>query len=178
MSSSSGNIIQLMMPISYISLITIGIILLFATIGSKSIDGLNGTIAGYSLILAGILLLVSLLFLDISMKTNSIMTYIYSLGPFLIILGIISYTIYLIVTYKNRIVGGNVAPGYVSFSNISIILILVQLFIFYTGTKQKDFAINYRLNKVYSMMLYFIGILNIVTIITLNIILKYYSTDG
>ena len=163
---------------------------MFATIGTASMDSLNGTIAGYSLIGGGILLLISFLLYGISIandeksailgKNNrsSIMSAIYTAGPFLVLLGIVGYTLYLIITYKNRIAEGNVAPGYVSFTNISIILILMQLFLFYMGSQKDSFKTTNRLDRVYSMLLYFIGIINIVTIITIGIILSYFSTDG
>jgi hypothetical protein len=188
--NSGGSIINNMMPTFYISLIVIGVILLFATIGTASMDGLNGTIAGYSLMGGGILLLVSFLLYGISTSNeeksailgknnrSSIMSAIYTAGPFLVLLGIIGYTLYLIITYKNRIALGNVAPGYVSFTNISIILILMQLFLFYMGSQKDSFKTTNRLDRVYSMLLYFIGIVNIVTIVTIGIILSYFSTDG
>jgi len=168
----------------YTSLIVVGIILLFITVGSNSENALNGTIAGYSLIGGGILLLVSYLFLGILKNQNNannlsvIMSFIYTGGPFFVILGIIAYIIYLLITHKNRIIEGNVSPGYVNFTNISILLILIQLYLFYLGTGQENFKKTSRLSKVYSMLLYFVGIMNIVTVITINIILVYFSTDG
>jgi len=189
-SGGSNSIINNMMPTFYVTLIAVGVILLFATIGTASMGSLNGTIAGYSLMGGGILLLVSFLLYGISTtnegksaalaKNNrsSIMSAIYTAGPFLVLLGIVGYTLYLIITFKNRIAAGNIAPGYVSFTNISIILILMQLFLFYMGSQKDSFKTTNRLDRVYSMLLYFIGIINIVTIITIGIILSYFSTDG
>jgi hypothetical protein len=181
-------ILNSMMPTFYISLIAVGIILLFATVGSTSMDSLNGSIAGYSFIAGGIILLVSFLFYGIFANRNepllsknnryTLLSLIYTTGPFFLVLGIIGYSMYLLITYKTRISEGNVAPGYVSFTNISIILILMQLFLFYLGSQKDGFKKTNRLDRVYSMLLYFVGIINIVAVITLGIILAYFSTDG
>jgi len=168
--------------------ITVGIIILFVTIGSTSIDSLNGSIAGYALIAAGILVLVSLLFYNgnenksaESLTNNNrwfIMSFLYTAGPFIITIAIISIILYLLGTYKDRIAQGHFAPGYVNFTNISIVLILLQLLLFYFGTQKESFKTTSRLDRVYSGLLYFIGILNIVAVTTIWIILKYFSTDG
>jgi len=184
-----GTIFSSMLTTFYISLITVGVILLLATIGSTSMNNLSGSIAGYSLVGAGILLLISYLLYGIFANKNeqsillknnrtSIMSAIYTTGPFFVVLGIISYSLYLLIKYKDRISQGNVAPGYQSFTIASIILILIQIGLFYIGTQKEGFKKTSRLDRVYSMLLYLIGIINIVIVITLYIILNFYSTDG
>jgi hypothetical protein len=46
------------------------------------------------------------------------------------------------------------------------------------GTQKESFQKDKKLDRVYSGLLYFVGIINIVTVITIGIILKYFSTDG
>jgi len=161
----------------YISLITVGIILLFATIGTTSMDGLNGTISGYFFIAIGIAILVSFI-ISVASKGASLISSIFSMGPFFVTIGIISYILYLLFTYKDRIAQGNIAPGYANFTNISVILVLMQLFLFYMGTQKESFQRDKKLDRVYSGLLYFVGVINIVTVITIGIILRYFSTDG
>ena len=163
----------------YISLITVGIILLFATIGSTSMDSLNGSIAGYFLIAIGMAILISFI-IGISSKNGSqnIISAIFSVGPFFVTIGIVAYILYLLFTYNDRIAEGNIAPGYANFTNISVILILLQLFLFYMGTQKQSFQRDNKLDRVYSGLLYFVGVINIVAVITIGIILKYFSTDG
>jgi hypothetical protein len=163
----------------YISLITVGVILLFATIGSTSMDSLNGSIAGYFLIAIGMAILISFI-IGISSKNGSqnIISAIFSVGPFFVTIGIVAYILYLLFTYKDRIAEGNIAPGYANFTNISVILILLQLFLFYMGTQKQSFQRDNKLDRVYSGLLYFVGVINIVAVITIGIILKYFSTDG
>jgi len=197
---AKGTSFNSMMKTFYTVLIIIGIIILFSTVGTTSMDSLIGTIVGFSLIGAGIALLICLLLYNIYAnqhsvglgyqrsnnpnspllmdKRNIFMTGLYTTGPFLVLLLIIGYIIYLTNTYKVRISEGNVAPGYVSFTNVSILLIMLQLWLFYSAMQQDNFKDTGRLDRVYSMLLYFIGIINIVSVITLYIILARYSTDG
>jgi hypothetical protein len=197
---AKGTSFNSMIKTFYTSLIIIGIIVLFSTVGTTSMGSLTGTIVGFSLICAGIALIICLLLYNIfanqhssgleyqrSNNSNSsllmdkrtiYMTMLYTTGPFLVLLLIVGYIIYLINKYKVRISEGNVAPGYVSFTNVSILLIMLQLWLFYSAMQQKNFKATGRLDRVYSMLLYFIGIINIVSVITLYIILARYSTDG
>ena len=189
--NGGGSIFSNLISKFYMALIMVGIILLFATIGSTSMDSLNGSIAGYVLVGSGILILVSYLLNGvINNKSDegkaslgnknrwTIMSIIYTAGPFLVLIGIVSYVLYLLFTFKDRIAEGRIAPGYINFTNISVILILLQLFLFYMGTLKQSFKDEQRLDRVYSGLLYFIGIINIVAVITIGIILKYFSTDG
>ena len=106
------------------------------------------------------------------------MSFIYTCGPFLLILGVIGYALYLLTTFKYRISDGNVAPSYTTFTNISVILILIQLAIFFMGSKKENFKSTGRLDRVYSMLIYMVGIINIATVITIGVILTYFTTDG
>ena len=184
--TNGGSIFNSLISKFYVSSIMVGVILIFATIGSTSMDGLNGSIAGYFGIGIGVLILIGSLLYGINSKKNveslknrtTIMSAIYTTGPFFLLLAIVGYVLYLLFTYKDRIAEGRFAPGYINFTNISVILILIQLFLFYMGTQKQSFKDEQRLDRIYSGLLYFIGIINIVAVITLGIILKYFSTDG
>jgi hypothetical protein len=52
------------------------------------------------------------------------------------------------------------------------------MFIFYNGTRDKSFIETGAIGKVTGLVLYFLEIINIIVVITLGIILKYFSTDG
>jgi hypothetical protein len=86
--------------------------------------------------------------------------------------------VYLLSFYFNQITNGNVANGYYSFMNIFIVLLMVQMFIFYNGTRDKSFIETGAIGKATGLVLYFLEIINIIVVITLGIILKYFSTDG
>ena len=91
--------------------------------------------------------------------------------PFLLTLGVIAYNIYLLFTFKDRIVAGNVSPDYVKFANISLALILAQLYFFYASSKSDK-------QKVASAILYLVATVNVIAVITLSVVLGYFSTDG
>jgi len=161
----------------YYSLILTGIILIIMTAGISSIIGY---IVGYSFIGAGFFLLAGYLMFKLSKSNNKggILSILTSIGPILVIVGAICYYLSIIGIYKDRITNGNVGPEYYSVSTGFLLCILLQNFIFFRGISNEEFKRTYTLDKITSMMLYFIGILSIVLVITMNIILAYFSTDG
>ena len=52
----------------------------------------------------------------------------------------------------------------------------MQLVLFYLATNDKEN--NYKIDKTKGILLYFIGILNFITVITMGIILSLFNTDG
>ena len=50
-------------------------------------------------------------------------------GPFLLMFGVIVFILYLLIFYKNTIIEEHVSQGFSSFSNILIILSLIQVYI-------------------------------------------------
>jgi hypothetical protein len=99
-------------------------------------------------------------------------------GPFILMLGVIAFVLYLLVQYKNNIIEGHIAPSYNSFSNIIVILLMLQLFLIMNNINDEKFEATGKLSKVTSSMIYLLGVLTAISSIILNTILKYYSTDG
>ena len=116
----------------YNSLIVVGIIIIICTIGSNSKSGLTGTITGYSFIITGTLLLMGYLMnnMAISQTNSSIISHLITVGPFVVLIGILVYMIYLLSYYFNHITNGQVANSYYSFMNIFIVLLSIQMYIF------------------------------------------------
>ena len=81
-------------------------------------------------------------------------------------------------TYKNNIIAEHVSYGYYSFSNIAIILLLIQLYIVYTNISTDSFEKTGKMPKVTSGIIYLFGILTAICSIILFTILKYFTTDG
>lgn len=165
--------------IIYKSLIIVGIIIILATIGSASSVNLKGTILGYWFIGIGILILIATTMkIVINAGASSNINILNILGPFLLILGAIGYTMYLLIIHFNRISDGNISSGYVNFSNVSLMLMMIQLYIFYLGTNTKEYQDKKSFSKIYSSLLYLIGFLNIIAVVTVGIVLTYFTTDG
>ena len=93
-------------------------------------------------------------------------------------LTVISMLLYLIVKYKDNIIQNHVSSGYYSFSNISALLIFIQLYIIYTNVFKDKFQNTGKIGKVTSSFIYLLGVISLMTVIILYIILKYYTTDG
>jgi len=185
--TSSNKSITTITSIIYKSCIVVGIIILLATLGSTGSVNLKGTLVGYGFIGFGILILIATTLNQINMATGSgtgfnivskMLNLVNATGPFLLILGAISYTMYLLIVHFNRISEGNISSGYLNFSNISLALIMIQLYVFYLGTNTKEYKDNKTFSKIYSSLLYLIGFLNLIAVITIGIVLTYFTTDG
>ncbi len=141
-------------------------------------------LAGYSALILGVMMILIILFTNVLKITSndSMMQILYSIlitsGPFILILGIISFVLYLLIQYKNNIIEGRVAPSYNSFSNIIVILLMLQIYIIITNINNEKFETTGKLSKVTSSIIYLLGVLTGISSIILNTILKYYSTDG
>lgn len=145
---------------------------------------LGSYIAGYSVLILGIMMILLILFNSIMKTTDGLpitqILYIILMtsGPFILMLGVISFILYLMIKYKPIILEEHVAHGYHSFSNINIILILIQLYIVYTNIATENFEKTGKISKVTSSMVYLLGVLSAISSIILYTILKYFTTDG
>ena len=151
---------------------------------SESRMSLGAYIAGYSVLALGIMMILIILFNNVlSVNSNgSSFQILYSIlitsGPFLLILSVISFVLYLLINYKEKIIAGHVAASYNSFSNIIVLLLLLQIYMVYTNISTDTFVSTGKIPKVTSSFIYLLGVLTAIFSITLNTILKYYSTDG
>ena len=153
----------------------------FFSAGNVSIDSY---IAGYSVLILGIMMILIILFnglLNINQGLTNLQllyTIILTSGPFLLMLGVIAFILYLMITYKNKIIEGHVSSGYYSFSNISVILLLIQLYIVYMNISTPKFDETGKISKVTSSIVYLLGVLTAISSIIMFTILKYFTTDG
>lgn len=153
----------------------------FFTQGQTS---LGAYISGYSVLTLGIMMILLVLFNGILSKSpnDSLFSLIYEIlltsGPFLLILAVISFILYLMVTYKNNIINNRVSQSYYTFSNISVILLFIQLYILYTNITTNKFETTGKMSKVTSNLIYLLSVLGGICSIIIFTILKYYTTDG
>lgn len=149
---------------------------------SQSQTSLGAYITGYSVLILGIMMILIILFNNILNITsnNSTLQVFYSIfttaGPFILMLCVISFILYLIVTYKNKIMEGHVAPGYNTFSNIIILLLFIQIYLVYNNIN--NFSSNGKISRVTFGLIYLIGVLTAICSVIVYTNLKYYSTDG
>ncbi len=145
---------------------------------------LGSYIAGYSVLILGIMMILLILFNNITKITEGqssiqiLYTILLTTGPFILMLSVIAFILYLMINYKSIILDNHVSSGYNSFSNITLILILIQLYIVYTNISTDSFESTGKMSKVTSSMVYLLGVLSGISSIILFTILKYFTTDG
>ena len=156
-----------------------GIIAFIIGIFSSGVISINSYISGYVIIILGIMMVLTLL-INNSMSTSQGITssILMTIGPFLLMLGVISFILYLLITYKTIIVEQKVPSGYYTFSNISVVLLLIQLYVVYLNINSPKFEETGKITKVTASIIYLLGVLGTITSIILYTMLRYFTTDG
>jgi hypothetical protein len=95
----------------------------------------------------------------------------------------IIFIIYLLITNRTRISEGHISDGYYKFVNISILLIMMQVYNIYTSIKKnvektKNSNPFAKLSTIHSNIVGCLGVVNMVCSVTLYIILVMFITDG
>ena len=168
----------------YKGFIITGVISFIIGFFSQGEVSIGAYIAGYSVLVLGIMMLLLILFNNILKISQGLSTLqlIYSIvsstGPFLLMLAVIAFILYLIIKYKKLITSQHISPYYYSFSNIAILLLLVQLYLVYTNISSPQFESTGKITKVTTSLLYLLGVLEAICSIILFTILKYFNTDG
>jgi hypothetical protein len=159
----------------------ISFIIYFFSSGSISLGAL---ISGYSvLILSVVMILYIILFnmMQVNQNNNFFKTFISMIiacGPFFLLLGVIGFVLFLVISYKNRILLGHVSNGYTTFTNITIIMVLLQVYLVYNGINTEKFETTRTLSKMTTSVLYLYGVITAICSITLFTILSKFSADG
>ena len=166
----------------YYAFIVVGVGLTFFTLGAKSKATMTGTIVGYSFIVAGLFMMIAVsmskMFGPTNLSKNGVSEFLYTIGPFLLIIATISFLLHILSQHYDAITSGHVPNGYYNFSNIVVVLIIAQLAVYYNGTLQQGYKETFALSKVISLMIYLLGLINLLSVITIWILLTYFSTDG
>jgi hypothetical protein len=151
---------------------------------SSSTTSLGAYLAGYSVLILGVMMILVILFSNVLKVTanNSSLQILYAIllttGPFILMFGVISFVLYLLINYKENIIDGHIASSYNSFSNIIVILLMLQLYLVVNNINTEKFQTTGKMSKVTSSLIYLLGVLTAISSIILYTILKYYSTDG
>jgi len=103
--------------------------------------------------------------------TELLMAIAFTSGHFVLLFGVIAFVLFALATYKQTIVQGHVSPSYTSFSNLVVILLMVQLYMVVQH-------LNKPMSRVTTSVMYLLGTLTGICAALMYIVLKYYSTDG
>jgi hypothetical protein len=145
---------------------------------------LGAILSGYSVLILAVMMILLILFKSLLKVTNGqttfqmLLTIITTTGPFLLMLGVISFILYLIINYKTIIIENHVSKSYYTFSNIAIVLFLIQIYFVYTNIDSEKFVNTGQMSKITSSLIYLIGVLTLACSLILFTVLKYYTTDG
>jgi lysylphosphatidylglycerol synthetase-like protein (DUF2156 family) len=159
----------------------IGFLISFFSQGTISYGSM---LAGYSVLVLGIMMILLILFTQILKVTQNdsafqiIWTIFMTSGPFLLMLSIIGFVLYLLIKYKDPINDNHISHSYHTFSNITIILLLLQIYMVYTNIATKEFEVSGKMSKVTSSIIYLLGVLTGICSMIMYIILKFFRTDG
>jgi uncharacterized membrane protein len=155
------------------TIITSGL-LFFTGMGTTGTTSISSFQAGYCFFILSIML-ISIPIL--SKQNESTLNIILNLLPFAIMISVALSLMYFSIKYYEIIKEGRVSSGFSIFNNITIILLLIQLFTLYSVIS----APNFEEKGVPLVTLNAILLMAILSGISANIIrtiLKFFTTDG
>jgi len=135
------------------------------------LTSINALIAAYVILIIGVSMLMVYIF-NWSQNASS------SVVPFLLMLSSTGFITRLLITYKDDILNRRVSEGFYNFSNISIVLILIQTYFIYSELGSTEFKEKLTFSKITSSVITMLGILTGLCAYVLYIVLVYYKTDG
>lgn len=144
----------------------------------------NASIWGYGVVSLSIF---SIMFLSFALASNMVNLEKSLLGfmkmlfsdslPSMITLLVLIWLITLNVTYFKRINQGKLSNDYNQFSTITTILLIIQLIVLFMFLRDQTSATPSE-NKTMGYVVYAITFINVIYISMMNIILKFFTTDG
>ena len=159
------------------------IIYMFTT----GVNSLNASIAGYSLLIITILgIMIQFIRKPVTNQEGTstlkmVMNILTLIGPFFIILAIIGFMLYLLISYKNPIINNQVSQSFNTFSNITLFLIFILIYFIYSQVECDGAECGGdtgKIGKVSNSVLFLLSLLTMISSGIVYIILVYYRTDG
>jgi F0F1-type ATP synthase assembly protein I len=149
------------------SVIIASFIIIVITTNTTDSNGLSALLGGYS----G--LLVSLLFI---MILNWPPKCWMDMFPFLMVMTVVSLLIYYLSVYFKQITSNQVVGYYYSFSVLSTIFLAIQISIIFNALFNN--VTDKLFNDTTFALLGLLSTMNIIVVLTIGIVLHFYSTQG
>lgn len=159
--------------VSY-SLTVASILIIMFTSGSSGSGELIALQYSYIILSCSMMFLFWLLWLKT--ENASVKSKIISLFPFIMTMMITLAIAVLLFIYFDNIIKG-VSSYYSLFLNTSTMITIVQIIMIYKAINSNYFLMNNAINPKTFSLLMLIGTINLITVITLGVVLKYYATD-
>lgn len=159
----------------------ISLIIYNLTFGQQSLGALISGLVVLSFSIIMILFTILYNILKLTEKASflqSTLAILNGSGPFLVMLGVTVFILYLIISNREKIIAGHISDSYYTFSNIAVFIILLQSYFVYSNVNTPKFEATKKLSKSISIMLYLFSVIIGICAGTLFAILKYYSADG
>jgi uncharacterized membrane protein len=136
-------------------------------------NSLSALIGGYIGLLVGVLFVMVLI--NIFTKTGYL-----DMIPLIFILSIVTLILYYLFTYFDRISKGEVSMYYTSFSILSTIFLFAQTLMIFKSiiNKMNNQELNNLFNEKTYALLGLLAVINMLLVITMGIVLHFYSTQG
>jgi hypothetical protein len=148
-------------------------IIIIITTNMTDTNGLSALIGGYFGLMIGMLFV---LILNTAFTNTSYL----DMFPVVFLLAIIGLIIYYLFTYFDRISKSEVSGYYASFSVASAIFLVTQSIIIFTAIFNK--LENPEVSKLFTdttfSLLGLFGVINLLIVLTMGIVLHFYSTQG
>lgn len=148
------------------------IIYMFSASGTTAVGAL---IASFFIFGLGLLMILMLTINHLQIIHSSIFNLIKTAGPVLILVGFIGYLLWLVFNYKPIIESGHVSPTYNTFMNISVLLILAQIWLLIQNQGASGYI---AMNNITSSILYLLNVLLFICVNIIHSTLRYFTTDG
>jgi len=162
---------------AFINAAVIAFLIGMSTSGAVS---LNCYQSGYAVLGIAIMMILIQILNNLQSKKDggsSIGAIALNLIPFVMMLSILSSLLYFNTVYRDIIVEGKISSGFNVFSNIVIILILIQTYIIYSAVSSKTFE-EKGISSVTSGTILLLAVLSGIATNIIRTILKYFTTDG
>ncbi len=152
------------------AIIIASFIIIIITTNITDQNGLSALIGGYSGLLFGMLFIIIL-------NMTYIKVPLLQMFPLIIILCILSLLIYYLSRYFENISKGEVSDYYFSFSLLSTIFLITQTVIIFNALYNNSNELKLFSDTTLSILGLF-GVLNFIIVVTMGIVLHFYSTQG
>lgn len=152
------------------------LVLILGTMGKTDENSVKAFRAGYIAAFVVLLFKAMISCSRIKIETNDESKFskiIQIIFPFVPILSIIFFIMIILFRHYDKIIQGQVSDYYTSFINLASLLIILQVILIF----KEITANNLFLPKKMASIIRLLGLLSLLSVITVHIVLKYYVTD-
>lgn len=167
----------------YKAFIIAGIISFVISMATSGKVSYGAQVTGFASVAFAVMLILILLFNNIT-KDNSksatslLSTIVMTSGPFILLLAISAFVMYVMIDNRGNIVNDQVAPKYKTFRNITELLIILQMVLVMASLNSDSFKNSGQLSGITSAIMCLFSVFTLASSLILYVVLTFYKTDG